>query len=555
MNGLKKNDIVYLQISDLGTEGEGIGKTDGFPLFVKGAIPGDEIEAGVTKLKKNYGYARLVSIVKASQDRVAADCPVFGRCGGCRLMHMSYEAQLAYKEKKVLETLIRIGGFDRDELSDKKDDILGMDKPFRYRNKAVYPVARGRDGHICAGFFAARTHEVIECDDCLIGAEENAGIIKRVLKWMEEYGVEPYDEMNRKGVIRHIFIRKAFATGELQLCLISATDIVPHLNKLLEKLGDITSVWLNVNSENTNVIFGRKTELIGGRGYIEDVLLDIKFRISPLSFYQVNPAQTHKLYGAALDYADLKGGEYVWDICCGIGTITLAAADRLRRIGRGGKVLGLEIVPEAIENAKENAELNGIDNVEFICAPAEEYLPERIKQAGENPDIIIVDPPRAGLERPAIDAILKVMPMKIVYVSCDPATLARDLRIFADGGYSIKHFRACDMFAQTSHVETVALLSKLSEAKHHIEVKVDMDELDLTSAEAKATYKEIQDWVQEKYGFHVTNLNIAQVKQIHGIIERENYNKAKSADSKQPGCPEEKVKAIEDAMRHFQMID
>ena len=460
MNELKKNDIITLQINDLGTEGEGIGKLDGFPFFVKGAIPGDEIEAGITKLKKNFGYARLIRIIKASEDRVHAACPVFGRCGGCRIMHMSYPAQLAYKEKKVLENLVRIGGFDRDELSDKRDSILGMQEPFRYRNKAVYPVARGKDGHICAGFFAARTHEVIECEDCLIGAGENADIIKKIIGWMEEYDIEPYDEVNRKGLIRHIFIRKAFATGQLQVCLVSAKQKIPHQDELLKILSDITSVWLNVNDENTNVIFGKKTELLSGKEYIEDILMDIKFRISPLSFYQVNPIQTHKLYGTALDYADLKGGEYVWDICCGIGTITLAAADRLRNKGKGGRVLGLEIVPEAIENAKENAELNDLKNVEFVCAPAEEYLPERIKNGAEHPDVIIVDPPRAGLERLAIDAILTVFPAKIVYVSCDPATLARDLRILADGGYCIDRFCACDMFAQTAHVETVCLLSK-----------------------------------------------------------------------------------------------
>ena len=461
MNEFKKNDIIVLQISDLGTEGEGIGKIDGFPFFVKGAMPGDEIEAGITKLKKNYGYARPVRMIKASEDRVQAQCPVFGRCGGCRIMHMSYPAQLVYKEKKVVENLIRIGGFDRDELSGKKDSILGMQDPFRYRNKAVYPVARGKDGHICAGFFAARTHEVIECDDCLIGAVENADIIKRILDWMEEYDIEPYDEVNRKGLIRHIFIRKAFATGQMQVCLVSTKQKLPHREELLKTLSDITSVWLNINDENTNVIFGKKTELLSGKEYIEDILLGIRFRISPLSFYQVNPTQTHKLYGAALDYADLKGGEYVWDICCGIGTITLAAADRLRKTGKGGRVLGLEIVPEAIENAKENAGLNGLDNVEFVCAPAEDYLPERIKSGAEHPDVIIVDPPRAGLERPAIDAILTVSPAKIVYVSCDPATLARDLRLLADGGYCIEHFRACDMFAQTAHVETVVLLSRV----------------------------------------------------------------------------------------------
>ncbi len=460
MNMYKKNDIIQLVISDLATEGEGIGKLDGFPFFVKGAVPGDEIEAGITKLKKNYGYARLIRINKASSCRVQAPCPVFGRCGGCRLMHMSYPAQLEYKEKKVAETLARVGGFDRDELYDKKDSIIGMEEPFRYRNKAVYPVARNKDGRIVAGFFAARTHEVIECEDCLIGAKENSDIVRHVLDWMEEYGIEPYDEIRHNGLIRHIFIRKAFATGQLQVCIVVKDIRIPHKDELLERLGDISSVWLNVNDGNTNVIFGNKTVLLRGKEYIEDVLLGIRFRISPLSFYQVNPAQTHKLYSKALEYAGLKGGEYVWDICCGIGTITLAAADRLRKLDKGGRVLGLEIVPEAIENAKENAALNGIENAEFICAPAEEYLPRRVKQASEHPDVIIVDPPRAGLERPAIDAILVAAPEKLVYVSCDPATLARDLRILSDGGYTLKHFCACEMFAQTSHVETVCLLSR-----------------------------------------------------------------------------------------------
>ena len=464
MSELKKNDIINLLISDLGTEGEGIGKLDGFPFFVKGAIPGDEIEAGITKLKKNYGYARIVKLIKPSEDRVDALCPVFGRCGGCRIMHMSYEAQLKYKEKKVVEALKRIGGFDGDELSDKKDSIIGMDEPLRYRNKAVYPVGRGKDGRIHAGFFAARSHEVIECEDCLIGAKENAGIIKRVLGWMEKYGIEPYDEASRSGLIRHIFIRKAFSTGQMQVCLVSNGRDIPHINELSDVLKDITSLWLNINDENTNVIFGKKTELLCGTEYIEDMLLGIKFRISPLSFYQVNPLQTHKLYGAALEYAQLEGGEYVWDICCGIGTITLAAAGCLREKGKGGRVLGLEIVPEAIENAKENARLNGLDNVEFVCAPAEEYLPQRIKNADEHPDVIIVDPPRAGLERPAIDAILTVSPEKIVYVSCDPGTLSRDLRILADAGYGIKRFRACDMFAQTSHVEVCCLLGRSERA-------------------------------------------------------------------------------------------
>ena len=307
MSELKKNDIINLLISDLGTEGEGIGKLDGFPFFVKGAIPGDEIEAGITKLKKNYGYARIVKLIKPSEDRVDALCPVFGRCGGCRIMHMSYEAQLKYKEKKVVEALKRIGGFDGDELSDKKDSIIGMDEPLRYRNKAVYPVGRGKDGRIHAGFFAARSHEVIECEDCLIGAKENAGIIKRVLGWMEKYGIEPYDEASRSGLIRHIFIRKAFSTGQMQVCLVSNGRDIPHINELSDVLKDITSLWLNINDENTNVIFGKKTELLCGTEYIEDMLLGIKFRISPLSFYQVNPLQTKELYKTAIGYANLTG--------------------------------------------------------------------------------------------------------------------------------------------------------------------------------------------------------------------------------------------------------
>ncbi|MCR4640988.1 MAG: 23S rRNA (uracil(1939)-C(5))-methyltransferase RlmD [Lachnospiraceae bacterium] len=471
----KKNDEIKLTITDLGSEGEGIGKIDGFPFFVKGAIPGDGILAGVTRVKKNYAFARLIRVITPSEDRVSTPCPVFGRCGGCRLMHMSYTAQLAYKENKVVETLIRIGGLDREELYDKKDSIIGMEEPLRYRNKAVYPVARGRDGKLKAGFFAARTHEVIECSDCLIGVAENAGIIKLILEWMERYGIEAYDEQSRKGVIRHIFIRKGFVSGQLQLCLIAAVRKIGQLDKLLEMLGTVEglkSIWLNINDENTNVIFGKTSRLLMGNEYIEDELMGIRFRISPLSFYQVNPLQTQKLYSKALEYADLQGGEYVWDVCCGIGTITLAAADRLRKLGKGGNVLGLEIVPEAIENAKENAALNGIENTEFVCAPAEVYLPERVKNAGERPDVIIVDPPRAGLEKAAIDAILSVSAPKLVYVSCDPATLARDLRLLVDGGYTLQRFSVCDMFPQTSHVETVCLLSN---RKPDARVKIDVD--------------------------------------------------------------------------------
>ena len=458
-----KNEEITLKISDMGTDGEGIGKIDGFPFFVKGAVTGDTILAGVTKVKKNYAYARIINVISASPDRADPKCPVFGRCGGCSLMHLSYEAQIGYKENKVFETLVRIGGFDRDELSDKKDSPIIMDTPYRYRNKASYPVAENREGRVCAGFYAARTHAVIECEDCLIGPEENAGIIKLVLAWMEEYGIKPYDEVSGKGLIRHIFIRKAFATGQFQLCLVASKRKLPHIHELTEsckKIPEMLSICINVNPDNTNVIFGKETEVLYGREYIEDHLMGLVFRISPLSFYQVNPVQCEKLYTRALDYANLKGGEYVWDICCGIGTITLAAADRLRKLGKAGRALGLEIVPEAIENAKENAVLNGIDNVEFICAAAEDYLPERVKAGNEHPDVVIVDPPRAGLEKPVIDAIISVSPQRLVYVSCDPATLARDLKLLSEGGYRLDRFSICDMFSQTAHCETVVKLSR-----------------------------------------------------------------------------------------------
>lgn len=458
-----KNEEITLKISDMGTDGEGIGKIDGFPFFVKGAVTGDTILAGVTKVKKNYAYARIIKVIEASPNRADPECPVFGKCGGCSLMHMSYTAQIEYKKNKVFETLVRIGGFDRDELSDKMDSPITMEYPFRYRNKASYPVSRDREGNICAGFYASRTHSVIPCDDCLIGPMENSGIVKHVISWMKEYGIEPYDEISGKGLIRHIFIRKAFSTGQMQLCLIATGKRLPHitdLTEILKKEDKIVSICINVNPDNTNVIFGKETGVIAGTGYIEDQLMGLGFRISPLSFYQVNPLQTEKLYTRALDYACLKGGEYVWDICCGIGTITLAAADRLRKLGKGGRALGLEIVPEAIENAKENAELNGIDNVEFVCAAAEDHLPDRVKGGNEHPDVVIVDPPRAGLEGPVIDAIITVSAPRLVYVSCDPATLSRDLKLLVEGGYRLEKISICDMFSQTTHCETVAGLSK-----------------------------------------------------------------------------------------------
>ncbi len=544
----QKNDLIELTIRDMGTNGEGIGTTDGFTFFVKDAVPGDRIRAKVLKLKKTYGYARMEEILEPSRDRVEAVCPVARQCGGCSLQEMAYSAQLRFKENLVRNDLIRIGGFREDLLDACMEPIIGAKDFFRYRNKMQFPIGcvKSKDGSLsyAAGFYAARTHSLIPVADCMLGFPENREITSRILKWMEQEENRPYDEESGRGCIRHLLIRKGFRTGEILVCLVINEPIQggEALRDALFDIPGMTSVSLNFNQEKTNVILGEKTVTLWGKPSITEEIGGIRFEISPKSFFQVNPFQTEKLYSKALEYADLTGKETVWDLFCGTGTISLFLAKRAKT------VYGVEIIPQAIEDARRNAAANGIENAEFFVGKAEEkFLPGK-------PDVVVLDPPRKGCEEKLLRRIMELAPKRIVYVSCDPATLSRDLRILCGEEYELREAAPVDMFPMTRHVETVALLSKLSEAKHHIEVKVDMDELDLTSAEAKATYKEIQDWVQEKYGFHVTNLNIAQVKQKHGIIERENYNKPKSEDSKQPGCPEEKVKAIEDAMRHFQMI-
>ena len=578
---MQKGDILTVEITDLTNEGLGVGKSDGFPLFIKDSVPGDVIKTKVIKLKKSYGYGRLMEIVTPSADRVEPFCPSHRACGGCQLQTMSYESQLRFKLNKVKNNLVRIGGFDPSYVESICEGIGGMDVPERYRNKAQFPVGIDKNGEIVCGFYAARSHDIIPVNDCGIGVAENEKILDIIKSWMKDYGISAYDEISHSGVLRHVLIKKGFATGEILVCLVICdgiekmqdTKASEALTGELIRIPGMTSISVNINRDKTNRILGDECITIWGRDYIKDKLGGIKFNISPLSFYQVNPLQTKVLYDKALEYAALSGNETVWDLYCGIGTISLFMAQKAKR------VFGIEIVPQAVEDAKKNAFINGMSNVSFLCGKAEDIVTECFestehgitnsgltgpsrsdiysdewKEAAQNADVIVVDPPRKGCDAVCLNTMIAMSPSRIVYVSCDSATLARDLKILCAAGYELRRWKAIDLFPQTVHVETICLLSKLSSAKHHIEINVDMDELDLTSAEAKATYKEIQDWVQENYGFHVTNLNIAQVKQKHGIIERENYNKAKSADSKQPGCPEEKVKAIEDAMRHFQMI-
>ena len=459
---MKKNDIFDLEITDMGVDGEGIGHYDGMTFFVKDALIGDVIRARATKLKKNYGYARVEEVLTPSTFRVEPECPHHRRCGGCQIQALSYEKQLEFKQEKVRGNLIRIGGFSAEEIDAKMLPVVGMEKPFRYRNKAQFPVGMDKEGNLVAGFYAARTHSIIPVDDCLLGVEENAPILACVKDWMIANGVTAYDETTGKGLLRHVLIRFGFTTKEIMVCLIINGRTLPAQADLISRLSVVegmTSISININTKNTNVILGDVTECIWGQAYITDYLGNVAYRISPQSFYQVNPVQTEKLYSTALDYAGLTGEEYVWDLYCGIGTISLFLAQKAK------KVYGVEIVPQAIEDAKNNAKLNGIENAEFFVGKAEEVLPEFYENLKEGdamltPDVIVVDPPRKGCDNACLDTMLKMQPNRIVYVSCDSATLARDLRILCDGGYELEKVRAVDQFPHTGHIETVVKLNR-----------------------------------------------------------------------------------------------
>ena len=542
---MKKNDLVEVKIEDIGMDGEGIGKVDGYTLFVKDAVIGDVIEAKIIKAKKNYGYARMIKIKEPSPYRIEAKCPVARQCGGCQIQEMSYDQQLIFKENKIRNNLIRIGKFENPPM----EPIIGMKEPFYYRNKAQFPIGTDKDGNIIAGFYAGRTHDIIPNRKCFLGVDINETILDKVIDYMNENKVSSYNETTGKGLVRHVLIRYGFRTKEIMVCIIVNGKSLPNQEALIKSLCELdgmTSITLNVNREKTNVILGREIVELWGKGYIEDYIGDVKYQISPLSFYQVNPAQTEKLYGTALEYAGLTGNETVWDLYCGIGTISLFLAQRAKQ------VYGVEIVPEAIEDAKRNAKLNGIENAEFYVGKSEEVLPKKLAEENVKADVIVVDPPRKGCEEALLKAILEMRVPKVVYVSCDSATLARDLRYLCDGGYEVKRVRGVDMFGNSGHVETVVLLSKLKSAKS-IEVKIELDELDLTMAESKATYDEIKQYVLEHTGMKVSQLYVAQVKRKHGLIERINYNVG-DGKSKVPQVPSEKEEAIEDALRYFKMI-
>ncbi len=545
----KKNDLVTVKIEDMGHDGEGIGKAEGYTLFIKDTVIGDVVEAKIMKMKKNYGYARLVRVLEASKDRTEPKCSVARACGGCQLQFLTYEKQLEFKKNKVVGNLERIGGFS--DISVEK--VMGMENPWRYRNKAQFPVGKDKEGNLITGFYAGRTHSIIPNTNCYLGVEVNEEILNAVLDYMRENHVEPYDEVTGKGLVRHILIRYGFKTKEIMVCIIINGRKIPNAAGLVEKLKDIsgmTSITLNVNTKRNNVILGNEILPLWGKDYITDYIGEVKYQISPLSFYQVNPVQTEKLYGTALEYAGLTGKEIVWDLYCGIGTISLFLAQKAQ------KVYGVEIVPAAIEDARKNAELNGIDNAEFFVGKAEEVLPAKYKEDGVYADVIVVDPPRKGCDGALIETMLSMKPERIVYVSCDSATLARDLKVLCEKEYQVEKVAVCDMFPGSVHVETVVLLGRKKSTEDMVYAYVDYEPEDdtyLQGMKGNATYREIKEWIKAEYGMSVSSLYVAQIKEKCGFEKRQNYNIGENK-AHVPNCPPEKEKVILKAFKHFRMI-
>ena len=546
---LQKNQILTLRIERLSSDGSGVAHSpDGETVFVPGAAPGDEADVRIVKDCKRYAFGILDHLRTPSPDRIPVDCAVAGPCGGCSLRHLDYTAELRAKQENVTDAFRRIGGLDVPVL-----DICPSPEVDRYRNKVQFPVGLDKNGNPCIGFYAGRTHRIVPCPDCKLQPGVLNDIGNALCRFFAENGIQPYNEETGQGLVRHIFLRRGAHSGQIMVCLVCTRPNLPHADalctRLREQFVDIATILLNVNSKNTNVILGTETHTLYGPGYIEDTLCGVPVQLGPLSFYQVNTLAAERLYGIAAQYAQLTPDDLLLDLYCGMGTIGLSMVDHCREL------VGVEIVPEAIESAKSNAARMG-DAVaaksRFFCADAGQAA-TRLAAEGLHPDVVMLDPPRKGCDEPTLSAVVRMAPRRVVYVSCNPATAARDAAWLENNGYHAEKVQPVDLFPRTKHCEAVLLLSKLN-VDHHIEVEVSMDELDVTAAESKATYNEIREHVWEHHQLKVSNLYIAQVKQKHGIIERENYNKPKSENAKQPKCPKEKEAAIVEALRHFQMI-
>lgn len=539
---LRKNDELTVAIERFGGE-MGIAHLEGMTLFVESALPGETVLARVQKVEKTYAFLKTLQVLSPSPQRVQPPCPVYAQCGGCVCQHMTYEASLEMKRERVRDAFQRIGGIDIDV-----PPVIGMENPWHYRNKTTLPVD-GEKGRPRIGFYAPRSHRIIDLSSCLIARPESDGAEGILRLWMEKFSIVPYDEGARTGLIRHLMTRVS-REGRVMAVIVATAAALPHEHELIAMLRSglpgLHSVYLNVNKRGDNVILGAENRLLYGEERLQDTLCGFRFSLSPQSFFQINPVQTEKLYRTAVDFAALTGQELAADLYCGAGTISLLLAQRAKR------VIGIEVVPQAIQDAVENARANGVENAEFHAAAVEDLLPQLVAE-GLKPDVVVLDPPRKGCEEAVLSAIADAAPQRVVYVSCDPATQARDVKFLCAHGYRAERCQCVDMFCYTGHVETVCLLSKIRSAPH-IDIDLDMTELDVTKAETKATYEEIKAYVLEHTGLKVSCLYIAQVKAKRGIIERDCYNKPKTEGNRVPQCPPEKEKAIEDALRHFQMI-
>ena len=540
---LTKNQIYETVITDYTTEGQGVAHIEGCAVFVPNAVAGERVKVRVTLVRKTWAAGKITEILEKSPHRVNRACPVAKLCGGCTFWHMDYEEECRLKAERVKNCLNRIGGENLEEVP-----ILAAPTCEGYRNKAQYPVAWEK-GRAYAGFFKEGTHEVVQMDRCRILPQETDLVKAIVMDYVNKNKVSVYDEATHRGLLRHIYVRRGAVSGQILVCLVVNGDGLPKLPALIEALKAVpgfTTLVLSVNTRKGNAVLGDKFVTLYGPGYIEDTLCGLNFRLSARSFYQVNHAQAQRLYETAIAMAGITKNDLVLDLYCGVGTITLAMASA------AGKVMGVEVVPQAIEDARDNARRNGIENAEFFCADAGAAALE-LEQKGIRPDIITVDPPRKGLNSDAIEAIDRMNPKRLVYISCDPATLARDTALLKERGFRLEKAIAADLFPRCSHVETVCLLSKLN-TKQHIEVEIKTDELDLTAAESKATYDEIKGYVLEKHELKVSSLYISQVKRKCGLDVGQNYNLPKKQDAKVPQCPPEKEAAIMDALKHFQML-
>ena len=546
---LQKNQLLTLRIERLSNDGSGVAhSSEGEAVFVPGTAPGDEAQVRIVKDYGRYAFGILDKLLTPSPDRIPVDCAVAGPCGGCSLRHLDYAAELRAKQESVADAFRRIGGLDVPVL-----DALPSPEVDRYRNKVQFPVGRDKDGAPCIGFYAGRTHRIVPCPDCKLQPGVLNDIGNTLCTFFAAHGIQPYDEERGKGLVRHIFLRRGAHSGQIMVCLVCTRPKLPHSDELVallrEKFRDIATILINVNAKKTNVILGEESVTLYGPGFIEDTLCGVPVRLGPLSFYQVNTLAAERLYGVAAEYAQLEPDDVLLDLYCGMGTIGLSMAGHCREL------IGVEIIPEAIDSAKANAARMG-DAVaaksRFFCADADEAA-ARLAAEGLRPDVIMLDPPRKGCDETTLSAVVQMSPRRVVYVSCNPSTAARDAAWLGQHGYRAEKVQPVDLFPRTKHVETVVLLSKLN-VNHHIEVELKMDELDLTAAESKATYDEIKAYVLEKFGLKVSQLYIAQIKRKCGIIERKNYNQSKKEDAKVPKCPPEKEAAIMEALKHFQMI-